>query len=203
MAKTVERNVTGKNKCLSSKPGPNKKLPGAANILTDILNDKTIKLKKRVDSIASLILSEKVTIGDIIKTAQKESDPNKASLIESLEHASRVNSSILNGKDFEFLIENLGATAARIKWESARTLANTAQHIPKKLLEKAVGSLLENTEDPGMVVRWSAAGALIKIIQCKTPLNEDLVPALEAIEKREEDKAIKKIYQQGLKKLAK
>jgi hypothetical protein len=71
------------------------------------------------------------------------------------------------------------------------------------LLKKAASNLLDNTEYPGSVVRWSAAGALSKIIQCKSQLNKELIPTIEAIEKREDDNAIKKIYQQGLKKAAK
>ena len=81
-------------------------------------------------------------------------------------------------------------------------IANTA-HLFPRLLKKAVANLLDNTEYSGTVVRWSAAGALSKIIQCKTGINKDLIPAIEAIEKREDDNAIKKIYLQGLKKAVK
>ena len=129
-------------------------------------------------------------------------DKYTATIIESLEYATKAKAEILNEKGFAFAIESLKSDAPRVKWESAKLIANTA-HLFPILMKKAVSNLLQNTEHPGTVVRWSAAGALSKIIQCKTPLNKTLVPAIEAIEKREEDKAIKKIYQQGLKKIIK
>jgi hypothetical protein len=144
----------------------------------------------------------KVSVQQLIDAAKAEVDVNKATIIESMEFASKAKPDIINDKGFAFAIESLKSDAPRVKWESAKVIANTA-HLFPKLLNKAVGNLLINTEHSGTVVRWSAAGALSKIIQCKTNLNKDLIPAIEAIEKREQDNAIKKIYQQGLKKAAK
>jgi hypothetical protein len=172
------------------------------NTIEEILNDKTIKAKEKVSSVSQLLLSGNVSLQKLIDTAVTESDTNKATIIEAMEYASKTKADIIDEKGFEFVIKSLGSDAPRVKWESAKVIANTAQLFPK-LLKKAVANLLDNTEHPGTVVRWSAAGALSKIIQCKTPLNKQLVPAIEAIEKREEDNAIKKIYQQGLKKAAK
>jgi hypothetical protein len=144
----------------------------------------------------------KVSVQQLIDAAKAEVDVNKATIIESMEFASKAKPDTINDKGFAFAIESLKSDAPRVKWESAKVIANTA-HLFPKLLNKAVGNLLINTEHSGTVVRWSAAGALSKIIQCKTNLNKDLIPAIEAIEKREQDNAIKKIYQQGLKKAAK
>jgi len=41
---------------------------------------------------------------------------------------------------------------------------------------------------------------LSKIIQINTPLNQNLLPAVQAIVDREQDNGIKKIYQQALKR---
>lgn len=73
----------------------------------------------------------------------------------------------------------------------------------KTKLDDAISGLLINTEYPGTVVRWSAAYALSAIIACNTKRNEGLIPTIEAIIKREEDSAIKKIYMKALKKVQK
>jgi hypothetical protein len=172
------------------------------NSIDEILNDKSLKAKGKVKAIGELLLTGEVSLEELIKAAKIQADTNKATIIESMEYASKTKPDIINDKGFEFAIESLKSDAPRIKWESAKVIANTA-HLFSKLLKKAVPSLLDNTEHSGNVVRWSAAGALSKIIQSKTELNKELVPTIEVIEKREEDNAIKKIYQQGLKKAAK
>ena len=170
--------------------------------IDEILKDKSIRAKEKVSTISQLLLNRKISVQQLIDLAKTENDTNKATIIESMEYASKTKADIINDKGFEFAIKSLESDAPRIKWESAKVIANTA-HLFPKLLKKAVTNLLDNTEHPGTVVRWSAAGALSKIIQCKTGVNKELIPAMEVIEKREQDNAIKKIYQQGLEKATK
>jgi hypothetical protein len=178
------------------------KTTAGIKIINDILSDKMLKVKNKVSSISDLLLSSKIKIKELVEQAKKENDVNKATLIEAMEHASKTNPAIIDEKGFQFAIDCLAAEAPRVKWESARLIANTA-HLFPKMHKKAIVHLLDNTVHSGMVVRWSAATALSKIIQCKTALNKELIPAIQAIEKRETDNAIKKIYQQGLKKAIK
>ena len=167
-----------------------------------LLSDKDVKAKEKVATLSRLLLDGRFTIQQLIELAQSANDINKATLVESMEYASRLQAGIIDERGFEFAIESLRCTAPRLKWESAKVIANTAQLFPG-LLKKATVNLLDNTEHSGTVVRWSAAGALSKILLCKTDLNSELIPAMKAIEKREEDNAIKKIYQQALKKVTK
>ncbi len=170
-------------------------------IIDEILNDKNVKAKGKVISISELLLGNKISIQQLIDKARSENEVNKATIIESMEYASKTNAAIIDEKGFEFVIDSLKSDAPRVKWESAKVIANTA-HLFPKLQKRAARNLLDNVENPGTVVRWSTAGALSKIIQCKGQLNKELIPAIEAIEKREDDNAIKKIYQQALKKAA-
>lgn len=165
-----------------------------------ILNDKTIKAKRKVSSISQLLIDGTLSIQQLIDVAKSENDINKGTIIESIEYVSKMRADIINEKGFEFVIGCLKSDAPRIKWESAKVIANTA-HLYPKMLKKAVGNLWDNTEHSGTVVRWSAAGALSKIIQCKTELNKELLPAIKALIKREDDNAIINIYQKGLKKV--
>jgi HEAT repeat protein len=90
--------------------------------------------------------------------------------------------------------------APRVKWESAKVIGNIAHLYPDKL-DDAIKNLLTNTEYDGTVVRWSAAFALGQIIKLKTKRNKILIPAIEAICKREEQNSIGKIYLDALKKV--
>lgn len=191
---------TSANRTASNKNTEKPALPGDA--LISIVQDKAIKAKEKVSLISQLLINNKISIQQLIDTAKAVNDTHKATIIESMEYASKIKDDVITDKGFAFAIESLKSDAPRLKWESAKVITNTA-HLFPKLLKKAVGNLLQNAEHSGTVVRWSAAGALSKIIQCKTQLNKELIPAIEAIEKREEDNAIKKIYQQGLKKAAK
>jgi hypothetical protein len=96
----------------------------------------------------------------------------------------------------------LTAKAPRIKWESAKVIGNTANLFITKL-DTPIKNLLVNTEHEGTVVRWSAAFALGEILKLKTKHNKQLLPAIEAICKREEKNSIKKIYLDAMKKIAK
>ncbi|WP_448701325.1 hypothetical protein ACFGVR_04060 [Mucilaginibacter sp. AW1-3] len=171
------------------------------NNIDIILNDKTIKAKGKVAAISQLLMDGGVAIQQLIAQAQNANDINKATLMESMEYVSRLQADIIDAQGFEFAVESLRSTAPRLKWESAKVIANTAQLFPG-LLKGATVNLLDNTEHSGTIVRWSAAGALSKIMLCKTDLNQELISAIKAIEKREEDNAIKKIYQHALKKVS-
>jgi hypothetical protein len=165
-----------------------------------ILEDKSIKAKEKTDRLSRLLLNKKLTIEQLIETAKLQPDAQKAILIEAMELASKTNPAIVTDKGFQFVINSLKDEAPRVKLESARVIANTV-HLFPKLLNKAVVNLLTNTEHEGTVVRWGAAGALAKIIECNSALNKELIPAAEAILEREEDNAIKKIYQKTFKKI--
>jgi HEAT repeat protein len=100
---------------------------------------------------------------------------------------------------FNFAIFSLTDKAPRVKWESARVIANTAHLFPDELTG-AIVNLLANTEHKGTVVRWSAAQALSKIVSLNTTHNSQLVPALKTVSAMEEKPSIQKIYTTALKR---
>jgi hypothetical protein len=164
-----------------------------------IVQNKAIKVKEKVVQLSGLLLNNKVTIDELVDMAKSQKDVIKGTLVEAMEHATKINPEIINREAFQFLIQSLHEGAPRVKWEAARAISNTA-HLFPKLLNNAVVNLLDNTEHGGTVVRWSAATALSKIILLNTALNKELIPTAEAIIQREEDNAVNKIYQQALKK---
>ncbi|HUR97343.1 MAG TPA: HEAT repeat domain-containing protein [Pyrinomonadaceae bacterium] len=167
-----------------------------------VLADRQLKTKAKVETLGKMLLNEKLTLEDLIKAARGAKDSDKGTCIEAIEFATKSRPELASVACLKFVTQTLSDKASRVKWESARVIGNIAHLHPDKL-DKAVCNLLTNTESPGTVVRWSAAFALGQIVQLRTKQNRDLIPAVEAILRREEDNAIKKIYQAALMDAAK
>lgn len=169
--------------------------------LKALLNEETLKPKEKTELLSQMLLQQRLSTNELIVFASSAKDPVKATCIEALEKATQQVPSILDEAGFLFVTEALKAKAPRVKWESARVIGNTAPHF-LPLLELATQHLLENSEHPGTVVRWSSAFALGVILQLNTPHQQDLKLAIEQIMQREEKNSIKKMYQEALKKLS-
>lgn len=169
-------------------------------MLTELFADKSTKPKEKTEQLKTLLAGKKIKIDELIAFAEKSKDPVKAGCIEALEFLTKENPSTISENGIDFAIASLTAKAPRIKWESAKVIGNSIHLFPKKIKE-AIVPLLDNSEHEGTVVRWSAAYALGQILLAKTPVNKTLVPAVEAIIKREEKNSIRKIYLAALKKL--
>lgn len=161
--------------------------------ISTILSDKSIGSKHRTEVIAQYLTDKLISIDQLEEMASKSKDPVKATCIEAAEFASKDNPEIINETFFRYVSETLTSKAPRVKWESARVIANTAKLFPG-ILDTAITNLLTNTEHPGTVVRWSSATALVEIIKLKTAHNAELMHAVTAIIEREEKESIRKIY---------
>jgi HEAT repeat protein len=165
------------------------------------LADKQLKAKSRVEVIAKMLLDKELPIAELIRVAKGSKDKEKGTCIEALEFATKATPEIACAACLDFVTETLLDDAPRVKWESAKVVANIAHLYPESLAD-AVKNLLANGEHSGTVVRWSAARALGEIVKLRTRHNRTLIPAIEAFLKRDnEDKAIVKIYQSALKKV--
>jgi len=167
--------------------------------LKTLFADKSIKPKDRTTRLSEMVADKTTSLGDLIVFAKIAKDPVKATCIESLEFASKVNPSIMTSEAMDFVLDALSEKAPRIKWESAKVTGN-AIHLFQDKIDLAVTKLLDNATDTGTVVRWSAAFALSQILKLKTEINESLAPAIKNILNNEEKNSIKKIYLDGLKK---
>lgn len=165
-----------------------------------LLNDHFLKPKEKTESLSKLLLENPRIINELVSYAGSSRDPVKATCIEALEYATTTNPGIATKECFDFVTSALTEKAPRVKWEAARVTGNIAHLFPDHL-DKAIVSLLVNTEHSGTVVRWSAATALGQILKAKTGNNKDLIPAIEAIAEREEKNSIRKIYLEALKKV--
>ncbi len=170
--------------------------------IAELINDKSLKAKAKVQALGNAILDKTIKTTDLIQFAITTSETNKATCIESLEFATKQEPSIADNKVFDFVIESLQDNAPRVKWESAKVTGNIAHLFPAKL-DKPISYLLNNAENDGTVVRWATAYALGEILKLKTKHNKELLPAIEAICKTEEDNGVKKKYLDAIKKATK
>lgn len=168
--------------------------------IKELLNNKGLKPKEKTEALSKWLLEDAGNITKLLNFAKTAKDSPKATCIEALEFATQHQPQLATLPCLEFVSQTLTEKAPRVKWESAKVIGNIAHLYPKKL-DDAINNLLVNTEHAGTVVRWSAAFALGQIIQLQTPQTKNLLPALEAICKREEKNSIKKIYITAFKKL--
>lgn len=165
------------------------------------LADKHLKAKGKVEAIATMLLNKELSVGELIRHANGAEAKAKGTCIEAIEFATRARPEIAPAACLDFVAEALLDEAPRVKWESAKVVANIAHLHPGRLTD-SVRNLLANSEHSGTVVRWSAVRALGEIVKLRTRHNRTLIPALEALLKRgDEDRAVVKICQSALKTL--
>ncbi len=167
--------------------------------ISELFADKTLKPKEKTEKLCQHLDACDITVSDLLTFADNAKDTEKATCIESLEYLTKKDAAAIDLKVLKWVVAQLGAKAPRIKWEAARAIGNTiAQH--PDIAEQAIPGLMENANNDGTVVRWSAAYALGEILKLKLPKNETLLPALTNMMDNEEKNSIRKIYAAAIKK---
>lgn len=170
--------------------------------INELLKDKTKKTKEKTETISQWILDGTMPTDELIVFAEQAKDADKATCIEAFEYATKQNATIADENMIDFATKMLSETAPRVKWESARVIANIAHHFPEKL-DLVIAQLLENTDHEGTVVRWATAFALGELLKLKTKHNEILLPKLELLSEKETENGVKKKYLDAIKKTKK
>lgn len=166
--------------------------------IDEFLNDKAKKIKEKTETISKWLLDGSMPMEELIAFADKSKDAAKGTCIEAIEYATKQTPTIADENVLDFVTKTLTHTAPRVKWESARVIGNIVHLFPTKL-NSAIANLKLNTEDKGTVVRWAKAYALGEIIKLKTKHNKVLLPALQVLSDKEENKGVKKKYLEAIK----
>lgn len=170
--------------------------------LTELLNDKSVKSKAKVSTISEWLLTNEIDIHELLESSERLKAADKASCIEAVELATKQKPDIADIVVLDFMTKALQSNEPRIKWESARVIANIAMQFPDHL-DKTISNLVRNANDNGTVVRWATAHALSAIIKLKTKHNKKLIPVVEGLLAKEEDNGTKKKYLAALTSLKK
>jgi HEAT repeat protein len=166
------------------------------------LGDRSLTAKQKTAALSRWLLANADDADGLVAFAKQAGDVDKATCLEAFECATRTAAEVGSKRVFEFAAASLADDAPRVKWEAAKLVANIA-HRHGRHLRKAIPGLLANATHEGAVVRWSAARALGAILSLGTSHNIELIPAADALCRRERDNAIRNHYLKALKKVAK
>jgi hypothetical protein len=167
--------------------------------LDGLLKDKTKKIKEKTETISKWLLEGSLETDELIVYAEKSKDSEKATCIEAIEYATKINPKIADENVFYYVTLSLTEMTPRLKWESAKVIGNIAHLFPTKL-DTAIKNLLVNSEYDGTVVRWATAFSLGEILKLKTAHNCYLLPRMEELCIQEQENGVKKKYIDAIKK---
>lgn len=167
--------------------------------IEQVFQDKTTKAKGKISTIGERLISNELSICELLEFAEKQKVADKATCIEAVEFATRKRPTIADESLLAYVTKALKDEEPRVKWESAKVIGNVAKLFPNQL-DKAISNLLDNAESTGTVVRWATAYALAEIVKLKTENNTELLPKIEAFSEKEKDNGVKKKYIDALKK---
>ncbi|MGL4768092.1 MAG: hypothetical protein ACRCV6_08475 [Formosimonas sp.] len=167
-----------------------------------VFQDKSLKAKAKVAQLGDALLSQELSLSELLAFAQRQKASDKATCIEAVEYATKKSSHVATEDLLHYVVDAAQEPEPRVKWESAKVIGNIAKLFPEHL-SAAVAVLLANARHEGTVVRWAAAYALAEIVKLKTAHNAQLVPELAALCAAETDNAIQKKYSDALKKVSK
>lgn len=170
--------------------------------LEEVVKDKTKKAKEKVEIVGKWLLERTLRTDELLAFAENAKDSDKATCIEALEFATKLDAGIADESVLDFVTKSLGDKAPRVKWESAKVIGNIAVNFPKQL-DVPIRNLLVNANYDGTVVRWAAAYALGEILKLKTDYNKELLGTIESLASAENENGVKKKYLDALKKLKK
>ena len=170
--------------------------------IKELFNNKSTKGIEKVRQLTLAISNNEILIEDIIEICKTLKDSEIAYCMEAIEAVTNSNPEISNIEYLKLAQSYIDSKSNSLKRESARLIGNIAMLYPKDL-DKPIKSLLNNANDNGTVVRWSAAYALSRIIILPEYANSKLYNQLVEICEKEEKNSIKNIYLKAFKKLKK
>ena len=166
-----------------------------SNKIKDLLNSQR-KPKERVSSIVESIKKDVTSFEQLMDIFRTGSDVEKGSCAEVMKFVSKDNPEIFLAYIDE-LIDNINHKASRVKWGIPESIGNIAQKYPKEV-QKAIPNLLKNTTDKSTVVRWCASYALSEIVKYNSEIQNELIPKINSIIKREKNNGVKNVYLNAL-----
>jgi len=168
--------------------------------IKELLNNKSIKGIEKVKQLTLAISNKEALVEEIIDVCKTLKDPAIAFCMEAVEAVTNLNPEISNIEYLKFAASYVASKSNSLKRESARVIGNIAMLYPNDL-DKSIKDLLNNANDEGTVVRWSAAYALSRIVIIPKYINSELFGILVEICEKEEKNSIKNIYLKAFKKL--
>jgi hypothetical protein len=167
-------------------------------MLTEILKEK-LKPKEKTAKLAEILKSDPKAMEELLDFWNSAKDAEKGTLLSAVTLLVSQNPEFI-GDHLNFVIDQIGHKAPRVKWESAEIVGHASKVFPDKVMA-AIPALLANTTFDGTVVRWSVAFALSEIVKNVPASRDQLLPKIKAILAHETQHGIQVVYQRVLKAL--
>ena len=155
--------------------------------------------KEKALKLAQKLKSDKNSSGELIAFYRAATDAEKGTCLAALAQITKQDPKFVEPY-LDFVIDQIGYKAPRVKWEASEVVANATRVFPDKAA-KAIPNLIENTKDEGTVVRWSSAYGLTEIAKANPKTRKELIPLFGKMVYREKQNGVKNIYVKALKAL--
>lgn len=165
-----------------------------------ILNNKDHSPRQKAAIVLGLLLENPGIVDTLVEHAQPADNAIKMICLEALHLATKTKPAIATEACFKFITCTLAEKSPPLKWKSAKVVANTA-HLHADILDETIKNLVSNSTSSGIMVRWCAAYALVEIAKLNSVHNENLIPEIKAINHREKNSNVKRIYDRALQQL--
>ena len=162
-----------------------------------MLNDKSVKTAEKRNKVADALKTGGITMDDV--AAMELNDQQVGIVLEAMEAVTQSTPEVADEKWLSYAVGYIGAASNGIKREASRVVGNIAHLFPAQLSE-AIGLLIENSKNPGTVIRWGSAYALARIILIPDYAKSSLLDIVISLADAEEENGVKNQYLKGIKK---
>ncbi|MDU5334315.1 hypothetical protein [Enterococcus sp.] len=168
-------------------------------MLKPILENKEMKGIEKRKAIIELITTNELNVKDLAAESVDLDSKKQVILFEAVEAMTKENPRRFDSTIVDFMNAYLSNESNPIKRETSRIIGNVAVAYPDNL-EESIVLLIQNTTNPGTVVRWGSAYALSRILLLPNYVNSSLYDTLKKLSDQEEENGVKKQYLNALKK---
>lgn len=168
-------------------------------MLKPVLENKEMKGIEKRKAIIELITTNELNVKELAAECVDLDSKKQAILFEAVEAMTKENPRRFDSTIVDFMNAYLSNESNPIKRETSRIIGNVAAAYPDHL-ERSIALLIQNTTNPGTVVRWGSAYALSRILLLPNYVNSSLYDTLNKLSDQEEENGVKKQYLNALKK---
>lgn len=164
-----------------------------------VLANKEMKAIEKRKAIIEMIAANDLTVKELEAESVDLDSKQQGILFEAIEAMTKEDPARFDSSIVKFMNAYLSSESNPIKRETSRIIGNVAVAYPNEL-ERSIERLIQNTTNPGTVVRWGSAYALSRILLLPNYVNTTLYETLRELSDREEENGVKKQYLNALKK---
>lgn len=166
------------------------------NRIESIIKSK-LKPKEKILLLAGTIKRNPQMLEELFRYFDTAKDPEKGSCLSAITENIKEDPAFA-GDYIDSIINSISYKAPRVKWEASEIIGHASKAFPMEAA-RAIPMLIENTNDKGTVVKWSAAFGLTEIAKNNKDTRKKLIPFIKEKAENEINNGVKKLYLKALK----